>query len=253
MFAQERHNLIVAKVNQLGSVRVKELSEEFSVTEDCIRKDLALLEKQGVLKKAYGGAVRVRENPHLFTSASRKETPNSERVELASKAMEIIENEDTIFLDISLTSIEIARMISESDKTITVITNMIDVLTALQHCNQVKVILIGGLLNENGDGFWSSISLQYIQAFKIDKAFLGVVGVDCLTGQVTTYHVEDGNMKQAVIKQSKNSYLLCEQRKLREDGNYIFATLQDIDALIVASTLTTEEVKALKEYTVKVI
>ncbi|MFR6099127.1 MAG: DeoR family transcriptional regulator, partial [Longibaculum sp.] len=57
VFAQERQESIVSQVNAEGSVRVKDLSLKFEVTEDCIRKDLALLEKKGLLKKAYGGAV----------------------------------------------------------------------------------------------------------------------------------------------------------------------------------------------------
>ena len=60
VFAQERQESIVSQVNAEGSVRVKDLSLKFEVTEDCIRKDLALLEKKGLLKKAYGGAVSVR-------------------------------------------------------------------------------------------------------------------------------------------------------------------------------------------------
>ncbi len=51
MFAEERQNQIVALVNKNGSVRVKELSEKYQVTEDSIRKDLTFLEKKGLLKK----------------------------------------------------------------------------------------------------------------------------------------------------------------------------------------------------------
>ncbi|MCD7839486.1 MAG: DeoR family transcriptional regulator, partial [Erysipelotrichaceae bacterium] len=66
MFAAERQEDIVNKINIQGSVKVKDLALEYEVTEDCIRKDLSLLEKQGLLKKAYGGAVSIRNNPHLY-------------------------------------------------------------------------------------------------------------------------------------------------------------------------------------------
>ena len=58
MLARERQNTIVEIVNREGSVRVKNLSKKFGVTEDSIRKDLAHLEKDGMLKKTYGGADR---------------------------------------------------------------------------------------------------------------------------------------------------------------------------------------------------
>ena len=53
MLARERQNTIVEIVNREGSVRVKNLSKKFGVTEDSIRKDLAHLEKDGMLKKTY--------------------------------------------------------------------------------------------------------------------------------------------------------------------------------------------------------
>lgn len=54
MLAEERQNAIVSQVNLNGSVLVKELSGQFGVTPDSIRKDLTLLEKWGLLKKTYG-------------------------------------------------------------------------------------------------------------------------------------------------------------------------------------------------------
>ena len=50
MFMEERQEQIVVLLNRHGKVLVKELSEQFNVTEDCIRKDLAALEKKGLPK-----------------------------------------------------------------------------------------------------------------------------------------------------------------------------------------------------------
>ena len=53
MLQQERHNQIIAKLDLEGQVRVRDLSKDFNVTEDCIRKDLTILEKNGKLKPIY--------------------------------------------------------------------------------------------------------------------------------------------------------------------------------------------------------
>ena len=60
MLAQQRQEAIVEEVNEKGSVLVKELAIKYNVTQDSIRKDLSVLQKQGLLKKTYGGAVRIR-------------------------------------------------------------------------------------------------------------------------------------------------------------------------------------------------
>ena len=59
MLQQERHNQIIAKLDLEGQVRVRDLSKDFNVTEDCIRKDLTILEKNGKLKRIHGGATPV--------------------------------------------------------------------------------------------------------------------------------------------------------------------------------------------------
>ena len=90
MLAGERHDQIVSQVNDKGSVLVKDLSSEFGVTEDSIRKDLTMLEKKGLLKKAYGGAVKIRNNPHERYVAQRKGKNLECKMTIAKKAMELM-------------------------------------------------------------------------------------------------------------------------------------------------------------------
>ena len=80
MFVEERQALILEELHEKGKVRVKELSERFQVSEDLIRKDLTALEEKGQLKKAYGGAVMVKENVHRKIAAQRKHVHTAETV-----------------------------------------------------------------------------------------------------------------------------------------------------------------------------
>ena len=121
MLARERQNTIVEIVNREGSVRVKNLSKKFGVTEDSIRKDL-------MLKKTYGGAVRVRTNSHDRYVSQRIGKNVEEKRVIAKRAYEIIQDGDVIFLDISTINIELVKLIVEADRPVTVVTNMIDAI-----------------------------------------------------------------------------------------------------------------------------
>lgn len=189
----------------------------------------------------------------MYNSEERKNTPNHERVLIAQKAMTLIHERDTIFLDVSLASVEIAKLLSESSLQMTVMTNMIDVLNILSHSSHISIVFIGGQLNQECDGFWGSLSVQMIQLFKIDKAFLGVVGVNTLTGQLSTYHVDDGFMKKTLIQQSQMSYLLCEERKFKEDGSFVFASLNDVSGLLTSKELHTNIKEDLEDYGLVII
>lgn len=253
MFASERHDLIVEMIISSGRVTVKELAGRFDVSEDSIRKDLTLLEGQGLLKKTYGGAVAVKENPHLFALKQRKEIANPQRMMIAKKAIQLIKPDETVFLDISTTNSDVARLIAKLDFNLTVITNMIDVLNLLITVPNIEVIFIGGKINQERDGFWDSVALKMIRLFKIDRAFLGVVGIDLIQDQLTTYHIEDGNFKEQIITSSQASYLLCEKRKFSEYGNYIFGALEDVSALIISDKLQSKQEEIIKEKGITII
>ena len=84
---------------------------------------------------------------------------------IAQKAMTLIHEQDTIFLDVSLTSLEIAKLLRESSLQITVMTNMIEVLNILNQCSHISIIFIGGQLNQERDGFWGSLSVEMVKSF----------------------------------------------------------------------------------------
>ena len=114
MFTEERQATIVRFLLEKGKVRVKELSEEFQVTEDCIRKDLKALENAGRLKRTYGGAILSQDYPLERDVVDRRNYHLEKKKIIAAKAMELIKNNETIFLDISTTNIELAHLIASS-------------------------------------------------------------------------------------------------------------------------------------------
>lgn len=110
MFTEERQNAIEKCLREKGKVRVKELSEMFQVTEDCIRKDLKILENAGRLKRTYGGAILSQEYPLERNVVDRRMYNLDKKKVIAAKAFKLIKNNETIFLDVSTTNIELASL-----------------------------------------------------------------------------------------------------------------------------------------------
>ena len=253
MFAEERLQEIINILNSEGKLKVKELSTKFNVTEDCIRKDLKLLENQGYLKRTYGGAVQVRESSHDYDIPSRKETDVQTKTIIAEKAFNIIEDRDTIFLDLSTTNILLAKMLSESSKRVTVVTNMLEILNILSSQNNITVVATGGILNKNLSGFTGSATIELISKYKFDKSFIGSCGVDVFDRNITTFDIDDGITKKSIIEASKRTYLVMESKKFHFDGNYKFATLDDIDCIVTDSLPNSETVRILEDLNIELI
>lgn len=68
MLKNERYQKILSRLELDQTITVKDMAELCSVKEDCIRKDLSALEKQGKLKRIHGGATLIEEarNPMLY-------------------------------------------------------------------------------------------------------------------------------------------------------------------------------------------
>ncbi|MCI9646890.1 MAG: DeoR/GlpR transcriptional regulator [Lachnospiraceae bacterium] len=251
MLAEDRQNMIVSLVNENGSVLVKELSERFEVTEDSIRKDLTLLQKKGLLKKTYGGAVRVRVNVHDRHVAQRKGKNLEEKQKIAQKALDLMEDGDVIFLDISTSNLELAKLLAQSGRSVTVVTNMIDIMLVFSVETKIKVIFLGGTFSDGRDGFVGALTNQQIKNFRFDKAFMGVVSVDLESNHVTTYMAEDATTKKQILESSNKSYMMLETRKFASEGNYIYASVDDFSGAIMEKGVGAAVQKQMKRYAIE--
>lgn len=235
MFAQERQNEIVNLVNRYGSVRVKDLSEQFQVTEDSIRKDLTLLEKKGLLRKMYGGAMKVRINTHDLHVSQRRDKNIGAKKKIAEKAMGLIKDGDMVFLDVSTANLELAKLLIRSGLGLTVVSNMVDILlefTAPVNTN-AKFLFVGGSLSSGRDYFVGAYTNKLIAGFRFDLAFLSNVGVDLFANSVYTYAADDGIAKETILSASRKSYLLLETRKFHMDGTYKYASIDRFSGAVM--------------------
>ncbi len=253
MFLEERQESIMAMLTRDGKVRVKELSEKFKVTEDCIRKDLGALEKQGKLKRTYGGAVVLRENLHTMEVSKRRNTDVEAKRRIAQAAVRLIHDKDMVFLDISTSNLAVAELLAKDQRELTVVTNMIDILVILAQNPKIRLVFAGGKINKSRDGFWGGMTMDFISHLKPDIAFVGAVGVDVKENSVSTYDIEDGINKAAIIRVSKRAYVVAEAKKLSADGNYNYATLDTLSGLITDSLPADDIRQAASDYGVEII
>lgn len=248
MLAEERRNTIVDEVSAMGSAKVKTLAARFGVTEDCIRKDLTLLERKGLLKKAYGGAVRARVHISEHRIADRLGKHVEDKRSIASKALELISEGDMVFLDMSTSNIILAQMLAESGRKITLVTNCLQVISAVSSARNIKLIVLGGEMNDRRDGLIGALTIEQMERYRFDIAFIGAVGIDLERDRVSTYIPQDGRTKSHAIACSKRAYLMLETRKLRHDGTYFFCRVGDFTGAIMERMPEGEEAELMERF-----
>ena len=235
MFTEERREAVIRKLNLEGKVRVRELSEEFQVTEDCIRKDLKALENAGRLKRTYGGAILSQDYPLERDVVDRRKVNVEKKAVIAAKAVELIRENETIFLDISTTNIRIAELLVKKTRRVVVVSNMIDILQILAGSRSIEAIGTGGTMFRTVNGFMGAAAIQAIRQYSFDRAFIGTTGIDLSEGAITTFGVEDGLTKQAALESSRHKYVIMERDKFYFNDSYKFAHLDDIDGIVTDS------------------
>ena len=255
MFVEERHQEILHLLQENEKVKVKELSKQFEVTEDCIRKDLASMEAKNLLKRTYGGAVLpdTLHPGHTNLVSTRKDKNIKQKQKIAKKAVKLIRPGDMIFLDTSTTNIELAKEIQKQELEITVISCMMDIAYIFAQTKKVKFILLGGEFNQSQNGFLGELTVQMMKNFRFDICFMGVGGADVENDEVMTYVPEDGIMKSHAMKRSRRRYLVMENCKFDFKANYVYTTFEDVDGILCEEKPSKKISEKLKEYQVEVI
>lgn len=257
MFVEERHDKILAYINQDGKVKVKELSKRFGVTDDCIRKDLAAMEKRGLLKRTYGGAVSVdlgNTHPGHSNYVSSRTKMNLEKKQvIARKAVEKIKEGDIIYLDTSTTNVLLAQEILRSGLKIHVVSPMLDIANIFATESSTEFILLGGQYNLSQNSYMGMMTIQMLNNLRFDIAFMGVVGADLENNEITTYMPEDGVMKNEVVKRANQKYLMLECEKFQFRGTYKYTDFDTVNGVICEEQPEREICEALMQHHVKII
>lgn len=253
MFTEERLEQILSILNETGRIKVKELSERFNVSEGMIRKDLQRLEKAEALQRTYGGAILNRKIAKNSSITTRMNVNLSSKELISQKAFALIDDGDVIFLDASSINFLLAKLISNSTKKITLITTMSIIPPLFNDNETVKLICIGGVYDNKSGGVLGAEVIKSISKYTFNKGFLGSSGINLITNSVGTVTLEDGNVKEIIVSNSKQVFLLVEKEKFNIDGTYRFATLEDLDAIITDSDLTFEIHEMLKKTTITLI
>lgn len=252
MLADERRFRITELLSRQRTVTASELKDILGVTAVTIRRDLADLERRGLLVRSHGGAVSKSPTTNFQPSyETLGRTNREEKQAIAAEAVKMILDGDTIFLEGSTTVSEIASRLQHLNR-LTVVTNSPLILCELQRYPEVSVMCTGGELQRDVfylSGVWAQRSLSEI---RVDKAFLGVSAIDPRYGISTASHAE-ATIKKLVVKSAKARIALADHSKFGKQGFALVGPASDMTSLITDAQTSAADVQALKDLGVQVV
>ena len=203
------------------------LVEKIRYSPASIRRDLTLLEKQGLVKRSYGGVTLGDANisPYRFRQHSMKTAKNA----ISKKAAELVKEGDTIFLDGSSTTQYMGHFLTEKKDIVVITSNMLlaDFLSEhgiTTYCTGGKIVEYPGILG-------GELVLETLKNFNIDIAFFSSYAFD-FEGKITS--VGEGGIRNHLFyrEHAKKLVYLCGSDKFNLSGRYAGLTLADVDYFI---------------------
>ena len=248
-----RRAKILEELELKGQVLVRELSKMFKISEVTIRNDLAHLEKQNMLIRARGGAIKVKFHlSGIGSTISDKQKEYQKEKQLISKeAIKLIEEGDTIVLDSGTTTTEIAKIL-EKFKHLTIITNALNIASILAEYEGFNIFMPGGSLRKKSLSLVGVLADENFEKFYCDKLFLGADGFDTTHG-LSTPNSEEAHLNQIMIKIAKTVIVVADSRKFERRRFAFIGPISDVDIVITDSGIKEEDKIRLEKSGVKVI
>ncbi len=233
-------------LNEQGEVSVDELSRRFETSEVTIRKDLAALEKNGLLLRRYGGAVPL---PQELIGSSQPVSPWKQAI--ARGAVGCIREHARIIIDSGTTT---AAMIPElgNKHGLLVMTNSLSVVNALRELEHEPTLLMtGGTWDPHSESFQGQVAEQVLRSYDFDQLFIGADGIDLQRG--TTTFNELLGLSRVMAEVAREVIVLAESDKIGRRIPNLELPWGDIHTLITDDRLTAEARSSIQARGIKLI
>lgn len=234
--SKEREKEILKLLLAKKKITVKELSKQLFTSESSIRRDLAGLENQQLVKRIHGGAV-IEENsistlkiPFVIRELEQSDA----KIKIAKQAVEYINDYDVIFLDASSSAYNLVPFLAVKNH-LTVITSGIKTLVKLGEYG-IKAISTGGELLPSCQSLVGEEAYRTIESFNANSVFFSCRGLSD-DGFLTDISDSENNVRRKMIAHSKNAYLMCASNKLGQKYFHNLCTVKDISKVICDTPL----------------
>jgi DeoR/GlpR family transcriptional regulator of sugar metabolism len=239
-------------VRETGGVTIAGLEKELGISAATARRDLAVLERQGKVKRTHGGAIPPGLTQHEDSFQQRLGEAVEQKKRLARAAATLLENDETVFIDSSSTAYYAARRILAGTSGVTFLTNLVPVmdLFATADPSGASMVGLGGIFRALTLSFVGPCTIHTIESYKSDRAFLSVKGITP-DGQLTDINPLEAEVKRAMIRQSERPVLLVDGRKFEQRGFSVITHVSEA-SLVITADASEAHVERLEDLGVEV-
>ncbi len=253
MYPEERQQAIASLVMAKGRASVTELAQAYDVTTETVRRDLAVLDKAGIVRRVHGGAVPVRALHLVEPGVGERDVTRAEHKDaIAAAAAEFFPlSGASVLLDAGTTTMRIATHMP-ADRPLVVVTNSVPIAARLATSPSVTLQLLGGRVRGVTQAAVGEQALRVLDTLRVDIAFIGTNAISVRHG-LSTPDSEEAAVKRAMVRAANYVVVAADSSKVGREDFVSFAPISSVDTLITDPEISAEDTAALSEHGLEVI
>ena len=210
--AADRRVKILERVAEGMSVQVADLARDFGCSEMTIRRDILRLERDGFLRRTYGGATA-----HLTRSLdlafnARALTNAREKRLVALEAVGLIGDAQMLYVGIGTTAEHFARYLPARTD-LTVVTGSLPIASLLG-TRPTHAVVLGGSVRHDELSCVGPVARATLERYRFDVAVLGTAGLTARWG-LTDLNDEEAEIHRLAIERSVRLMVIADGSRLR--------------------------------------
>lgn len=225
-----RRQIILDMLNRNGSIRVVDLSHILNTSVVTIRKDLDELEREGLLERMHGGAMKNNKAYQYNSFTNRLGTKAEEKQKIAAAAADMINEGDSIIINTGSTTFYVVQELKKKNNVI-VITNSLQVFNEIGFCKNITTIFLGGKFDPVLQVTYGNEVISQLSEYMADKLIMGIDGID-LTGGLTSYDYSQVAIARHMIERSKHGIIVADDSKIGRIAFSHICSITNIETII---------------------
>jgi DeoR/GlpR family transcriptional regulator of sugar metabolism len=253
LLAVERRIKVLERIAADQAVEVSSLAREFEVSEMTIRRDLRRLDRDGFVRRTYGGATtRVVRAAGAFevTQSARMLHHAQEKRRIALRAADLIVGARVIFVGVGSTVEQFARLAAPRDGLLVITPSL--VVASLLGTRRVQVIMAGGMVRQDELSCVGPAAVECVQRYNTDIAVIGAAGISARRG-VTDLDDAEAGVIRAALDKTERIIVLADGSKFGDVALSTVVPLKRVSTIVTDATADPVEVDRIEREGVEVI
>lgn len=232
MIPIERREKILKLLEGQKSSTVRELANSLFISEASIRRDIEALEKEGLVRRVYGGVLLARYQNGIVPLDLRDSDHSAVKEQIARRAAALIQDGDTVMMDASSTVRRMIKYIGNK-RNLTIITNNLRIFSeAAQYgASDLSLYCTGGHYSAENHAFVGASAEQYLRSVRADCLFFSSQGIS-EDGEISDASEEETSLRRVMLTRADRRYFLCDSSKLGVRHTFVLCHRDDLTDLI---------------------